>query len=152
MLRAIAAVLVLLGLCAAPSVAGPAGGGSGTINMTVCKPTTSASASDAPRATAADACGSDCESYVTPQAVCWSPATRFPRDPQWGTSDVLDVCVPSPGAQPPSVNRSFFASTDGTCTTRTDGFVVPTHQCVGPFGKPRPWGSFACDHAPVHAR
>eukprot|EP00586_Coscinodiscus_wailesii_P023797 CAMPEP_0172502152 /NCGR_PEP_ID=MMETSP1066-20121228/157160_1 /TAXON_ID=671091 /ORGANISM="Coscinodiscus wailesii, Strain CCMP2513" /LENGTH=46 /DNA_ID= /DNA_START= /DNA_END= /DNA_ORIENTATION= len=29
-----------------------------------------------------------------------------------------------------------------TCEDRTDKVMIPFNQCVGPFGDPRPWGTF----------
>ena len=39
--------------------------------------------------------------------------------------------------------RRAFYDTPGTCGAETDHFDVPLDQCVGPFGKPRPWGEFS---------
>eukprot|EP00040_Diaphanoeca_grandis_P042968 m.266547 g.266547 ORF g.266547 m.266547 type:complete len:138 (-) comp67975_c0_seq1:148-561(-) len=93
------------------------------VNMTVCK----------------EKCNSDCKTYFTPASSCYNPQVLFPRDPQWGSFDVLDECVSDR-----LLKRSFFSSTDGSCFNRTDGFDLPTNECVGPFGQPRPWGSFNC--------
>jgi hypothetical protein len=87
-------------------------------------------------------CSGDCKTYLTPSAKCYNPASLFPGDPQWGPFDVLDNCVMSNSLI--QVNRSFYLSTDGTCTNRTDGFVLPTIECIGPFGSPRPWGELRC--------
>ena len=100
-------------------------------NMTLCGPT------EPP-------CGVDCKSYSVPLSRCFSPSKIFPGDAQWGPFDIFDVCD---GRR---VSRSFYSSTDGSCRNRTDGFVIPTNQCVGPFGKPRPWGTFQCG-APLSA-
>ena len=86
-------------------------------------------------------CSSDCKTYRVPLAQCFSPALRYPGDEQWGPFDVIDICQGS------FLNRSFFATTDGSCRNRTDGFVVPLNECVGPFGKPRPFGKFSCTAA-----
>ncbi len=64
-------------------------------------------------------------------------------DATWGDFDILDVCELSGVV----VNRSFYASKDGTCSVRTDGYVLRTQQCVGPFGTPRPWGLFTCEQS-----
>ena len=117
----------------AASGRGGRGGGGGvaacsgacaSLNMTVCK----------------TRCSGGCVSYTTPVGRCWSPAKRYPHNPQWGTTDILDVCLDG-GRQ---VNRSFFASTNGTCMHHTGGFLLPTAACIGPFGPPRPWGTFVC--------
>lgn len=79
----------------------------------------------------------DCKKYVTPVDECYSPAALFPGDEQWGAFDARDVLSPA------GFTRSFFESTDGTCTSRDGaGIDLPLGECVGPFGKPRPWGSF----------
>ena len=85
-----------------------------------------------------DHCNSDCKAYTLPLARCFSPAVLFPGDPQWGKSDVLDTCNTT------HIHRTFYASADGTCENSTSDFAVPLNQCVGPFGKPRPWGTFSC--------
>ena len=93
-------------------------------NMTVCGPLAR--------------CTEDCKTYQPPLGACYSPPILWPRDSQWGSSDTFDECNAT------HLSRSFYASTDGTCATRTDGFDLPLHACVGPFGKPRPWGQFSC--------
>eukprot|EP01051_Picozoa_sp_SAG22_P001045 SAG22_NODE_36_length_27184_cov_65.870076_12_plen_211_part_00 len=105
--------------------AGGGGGGRGSENMTVCT----------------DKCSTGCKTYSPPLGKCYSPPKLWPGDVQWGTTDTLDVCNGT------HLDRSFFASTDGSCKARTDGFSLPLHTCVGPFGKPRPWGMFACTAA-----
>ena len=93
-------------------------------NMTVCGPI--------------GKCASDCKTYRPPLGRCYSPPLLFPADPQWGSSDVLDTCNST------HLRRSFYASADGSCKRKTGGFDLPLGVCVGPFGKPRPWGSFQC--------
>jgi hypothetical protein len=45
----------------------------------------------------------------------------------------------------PGLTREFFATKNGTCLGEpTDSFDLPLGVCVGPFGKPRPWGVFEC--------
>ena len=95
---------------------------------------------------AGEPCSNDCKSYSVPLAHCFSPPSRYPGDKQWGPFDVIDTCDGS------YLNRSFFASTDGSCRNRTDGFVVPLNQCIGPFGKPRPYGTFSCTLPPLSMR
>merc|ERR1719272_2140380 len=81
----------------------------------------------------------DPKTYLIPLEQCFSPAQLFPKDPQWGTSDTLDSCNRS------HITRQFFGTVDGTCKGPvTSSFTLPLHECVGPFGKPRPWGSFSC--------
>lgn len=95
-------------------------------NMTVCGPLAKCNPGD-------------CKTYHPPLGACYSPPVLWPCDIQWGSSDTLDTCNAT------HISRSFYASTDGSCTTRTDGFQLPLHECVGPFGKPRPWGQFSCE-------
>jgi len=86
----------------------------------------------------ADFCaGSDCKVYHSPLSTCYSGQERFPNDPSWGDIDFYDEIV---GGE--SLKRTMFASNDGTCVDETDSFSLPLHECVGPFGKPRPWGQF----------
>ena len=86
-----------------------------------------------------DRCSDDCKTYTVPVGECFSPPRLFPGDPQWGDADVLDTCNAT------HLDRSFFASRDGSCQNRTGGFDgLPLHQCIGPFGTPRPWGEFSC--------
>ena len=60
-------------------------------------------------------------------AGAMSSTVRNSNDPQWGAQDVRDVCDGG------MLNRSFFASTDGSCAGGpTDGFRVPVGACVGP--------------------
>jgi len=98
----------------------------GQLNMTLC------SASDS----------NDCKSYLVPVSQCYSPKRLFPRDPQWGPFDVFDVVFRNR-----SFIRSFYSSTDGICSNRTGSFTVPLGVRVGPFGKPRPTGTFLCSSA-----
>ena len=93
-----------------------------TEHMTVCK----------------SRCSGDCKTYAPPLNACYNPPSLWPGDPQWGTERILDRCNAT------HVSRSFFAATDINCKTRTDGFDLPLGECFGPFGKPRPWGSFTC--------
>ena len=86
-------------------------------------------------------CSSDCKTYHLPLMQCFSPPHLFPGDPQWGAEDVRDTCNAT------HLHRTFFASGDSSCTNMTDSFIVPLSECVGPFGKPRPWGTFTCGNA-----
>jgi hypothetical protein len=89
-------------------------------------------------------CTGDCASYVTPIAVCFSPKWLFPKDPLWGEGDILDIVDGDGEGQEvnSSFSRTIFESSDGTCRSSTDNFIVPLDVCVGPFDKPRPWGTF----------
>ena len=85
-----------------------------------------------------DHCHSDdCLSYAVPLGECFSPPQLWPGDPQWGEHDVLDACVNAT-----HFSRTFYASLDASCARETGGFVLPLRECIGPFGKPRPWGVF----------
>ena len=81
--------------------------------------------------------GSDCQSYLTPLSVCYNGQSLFPNDPSWGDVDFMDEIVDG------MLERSFFRTNDGTCTDETDNYSLPLEECVGPFGKPRPWGKFS---------
>ena len=81
--------------------------------------------------------GGDCQSYQTPLSVCYSGQSLFPNDPSWGDVDFVDEIVDG------MLERSLFRTNDGTCTDETDNFDLPLDECVGPFGKPRPWGKFS---------
>lgn len=75
--------------------------------------------------------------YHPPCGCCYSPPALWPGDHAWGDSDVLDDCSSD------GVTRRLYASTNGTCAgTATDRFELPLDVCLGPFGKPRPWGVF----------
>ena len=81
--------------------------------------------------------GSDCEFYMTLLSVCYNGQSLFPNDPSWGDVDLMDEIVDG------MLERSFFRTNDGTCTDETDHLSLPLEECVGPFGKPRPWGKFS---------
>ena len=86
-----------------------------------------------------DKCGGvDEKSYLTPVDVCYSPSKLFPGDRQWGVYDVRDSLTPLTRR----LRRAFYNTKDGSCGAETDHFDIPLDQCVGPFGKPRPWGEF----------
>jgi len=85
----------------------------------------------------ADKCGVlDCASYATILNSCYNGQTYFPESPDWSEFDILDEPI---GLI--EVRRSIFSSKDSSCTGPADTFVLPLHQCIGPFGDPRPWGS-----------
>ena len=81
--------------------------------------------------------GRDCRSYQTPLSDCYSGQSLFPNDPSWGDVDFMDEIVNG------MLERTIFGTNDGTCSDETDNFTLPLNQCVGPFGKPRPWGQFS---------
>merc|ERR1712224_832970 len=78
----------------------------------------------------------DSKAYLVPLGTCYNPGERFQNDQQWGESDVLDM------VEDGILNRSFFLSANGSCAGFTSGFQLPLGECLGPFGKPRPWGRF----------
>lgn len=75
--------------------------------------------------------------YTSPLRTCNNPTVLFPGDPQWGTVDWFDTYK-----NDTEFRRTFYASTDGTCTTPTDTFTIPLRVKVGPMGDPRPCGYF----------
>lgn len=87
-----------------------------------------------------DMCHWDCQSYVTPLDTCFSSRNLFPNDPSWSDGwDILDTIV----LDQAMLHRIIYSSQDGTCTgTDPDSFDIPLNECVGPFGAPRPWGTF----------
>lgn len=93
-------------------------------------------------------CVQDCRTFVTPMHQCYNGKQLFPVDPSWSTFDILDIAVAmadndNENANEISFERFIFDSTDATCRGNVvDYFVLPTDTCVGPFGEPRPWGTF----------
>lgn len=88
----------------------------------------------------ADRCNADCKSYITPVSECYNSGDMFPNDPSWSAGlDVLDSVICQ------RLTRTIFQTSNGSCTTSDsdDRFLIPLEECVGPFGKPRPWGIFA---------
>eukprot|EP00930_Biecheleria_cincta_P038013 TRINITY_DN26114_c0_g1_i1.p1 TRINITY_DN26114_c0_g1~~TRINITY_DN26114_c0_g1_i1.p1 ORF type:complete len:534 (-),score=52.77 TRINITY_DN26114_c0_g1_i1:37-1638(-) len=86
-------------------------------------------------------CSADAEriKYSPPVGRCYSPRELWPQDQAWGSHDIIDSCDGS------TLVRQFYASTDGTCAGMiTDSIEIPLKECVGPFGRPRPWGVFDC--------
>jgi len=91
-------------------------------NMTVC----------------ATRCTAGCKTYIIPFEMCYAPPSLFPDDPQWGPFDCLDTHNGT------HFTRRIYGSQHAKCDgTPTDSFTVGLGECVGPFGRPRPWGSFA---------
>ena len=86
--------------------------------------------------------GYDCKSYITPINECYSSSRLFPNDPSWSGKDVYDtisIC------RTQTLTRTIYDTENGTCHSSNstgDKFHIPLNECVGPFGKPRPWGSF----------
>ena len=87
--------------------------------------------------TCASNCTTDCISYATPLGQCYQPSVLFPNDSQWGTVDTLDSYI-----NDNTIKRTFYESTNGTCSIVTTEFMIPLHEKVGPIGDPRPCGEF----------
>jgi hypothetical protein len=82
----------------------------------------------------------DCKSYLTPMSTCYNGQQLFPLDPSWGELDIWDELLTDL-----EFRRSFFPSRNVTCSApRTDVYTLPLNECVGPFGRPKPWGRFSC--------
>jgi hypothetical protein len=103
--------------------------GTPNLNMTIC----------------VDKCaGESCKTYVTPIDQCYSSSLLFPNDPSWSGKDLRDVII----CETQTLLRTIFDTENGTCrggssTTSEDKFRIPLNECVGPFGEPRPWGTFS---------
>lgn len=86
----------------------------------------------------ADKCaGENCKTYFTPINTCYSSSRLFPNDPSWSGKDFRDDLVCQ------TLVRTIFDTENSTCHNVTDTFEIPMNECVGPFGKPRPWGIFS---------
>ena len=88
----------------------------------------------------ADKCVDDnCIDYITPINECFSSTRLFPNDPSWSGKDVRDII----SSQTQILVRTIFDTENGTCYgSGNDLFRIPLNECVGPFGRPRPWGIF----------
>eukprot|EP00929_Paragymnodinium_shiwhaense_P113081 TRINITY_DN81349_c0_g1_i1.p2 TRINITY_DN81349_c0_g1~~TRINITY_DN81349_c0_g1_i1.p2 ORF type:complete len:169 (-),score=16.60 TRINITY_DN81349_c0_g1_i1:296-802(-) len=91
----------------------------------------------------------DPEVFHPPLDTCFNPRKLWPasKSEAWGASDVLDQC--NAGV---SVLRTFYDSTDGSCSGIRDTYTLPLGVCLGPFGAPRPWGVFECGGADAGLR
>ena len=108
----------------------------------------------------------DCQTYLTPIRTCYSSSKLFPEDPSWSGYDIFDAIVPtSTNTRRRSTSstvvstqtnntaagtslllvRTIYQTTNGTCVPSSQDVVfrLELQQCVGPFGRPRPWGIFA---------
>ena len=87
-----------------------------------------------------DKCGNDdCMIYITPIDKCFSSTWLFPNDPSWSGKDIRDRIA----ERTRTLVRTIFDTENGTCRgSANDVFHIPLNECVGPFGKPRPWGIF----------
>ena len=81
---------------------------------------------------------SNCKTYMTPIDICYSSDRLFPHDPSWSGKDVRDIIT----SQTQTLVRTIFFTENSTCNGSQDTFHIPLNECVGPFGKPRPWGVF----------
>jgi len=112
-------------------------------------------------------CSNHCQIYETPFTTCYNGHMLFPHDPSWSVWDIRDeelqeppqheqqhhhppnnstTPLASPRQLPQSqqFQRSFYATHDSSCQGEpTDVYILPLEECVGPFGKPRPWGTFS---------
>eukprot|EP00555_Chaetoceros_dichaeta_P002431 CAMPEP_0198251670 /NCGR_PEP_ID=MMETSP1447-20131203/2428_1 /TAXON_ID=420782 /ORGANISM="Chaetoceros dichaeta, Strain CCMP1751" /LENGTH=188 /DNA_ID=CAMNT_0043936749 /DNA_START=8 /DNA_END=574 /DNA_ORIENTATION=- len=94
-------------------------------------------------------CSNNCTQYDTPVSQCYNgrDLESYPFDDNttnpFGVYDVLDDAIFGHHG-PVAFKRSFFASTNGSCSgSVTDLFnYIPLDECVGPFGPPRPCGTF----------
>lgn len=106
-------------------------------------------------------CKNDCILFQTPINKCFNGKSLFPDDSDvWGEYDVYDmVTIPSADDEESrnlrrrgehTFKRYFFKTIDSSCggnesvnvEMATDKYVLPLEKCVGPFGPPRPWGTF----------
>mmetsp|Transcript_2737 Transcript_2737/g.5630 ORF Transcript_2737/g.5630 Transcript_2737/m.5630 type:complete len:129 (-) Transcript_2737:29-415(-) len=78
--------------------------------------------------------------YKIPVSTCYNPQVEFPDDngDVWGATDVYDECNDR------YLKRTFYSSSDGTCTNATDTYTLVYDTCLGPFGEEYPWGVFSC--------
>lgn len=82
--------------------------------------------------------GGDCKTYITPIDECYSSSFLFPGDPSWSGKDLVDAI----DCDTQTLVRTIFDTENSTCLGNEDRFLIPLNECVGPFGKPRPWGIF----------
>lgn len=100
-----------------------------------------------------DKCFGECENYLTPMEQCYNGHKLFPpfqieqahgqnRSNPYGKYDIFDEVIKNSEEIVVAIKRSFFESTDSACENATGSFEqIPLQVCVGPFGKPLPWGS-----------
>lgn len=79
--------------------------------------------------------------YSIQNSSCYNPQALFPDDKGdvWGENDIMDECDDR------RLVRTFYSSTDGSCTNSTDSYKLEYDTCLGPFGPTYPWGVFNCD-------
>ena len=83
-------------------------------------------------------CTDSSREYTSYLHTCHNAQTLFPDDPQWGPFDWYDSY--KNGSD--EFTRTFYKSTNGTCTTPSETFSIPINVKVGPMGDPRPCGIF----------
>eukprot|EP00536_Pseudo-nitzschia_multiseries_P009019 jgi/Psemu1/306245/fgenesh1_kg.244_\ len=87
----------------------------------------------------ADKCaGENSKSYLTPVNECYNSRALFPNDPSWSGKDVHDTI----DVQNQMLFRTIYDTVDASCRGVGDEIPIPLNACVGPFGRPRPWGIF----------
>ena len=100
----------------------------------------------------------NCVIFQTPIQTCFNGRTLFPHDMDhsWGPYDIYDELIHHPYNQRIAYfHRYFFLTRDSSCaqdrtkknisidlSKAADVYKLPLEICVGPFGKPRPWGEF----------
>ena len=132
-----------------------------TMCSTKCGEDSSATASDENKE-------KDCQTYLTPIRTCYSSSKLFPEDPSWSGYDMFDTLVPTSDTRRRSTRspntvvstqtnntaagtsllllvRTIYQTINGTCVPSSQDtvFRLELQQCVGPFGRPRPWGLFS---------
>ena len=91
-------------------------------------------------------CLANCTQYLSPVKKCYNGQNLVPSssDNPFGAQDILDEVIHNRNAPPKAFKRLFFDSTNGSCSGKiTDSFnYIPLNECIGPFGPPRPCGTF----------
>lgn len=89
----------------------------------------------------ADFCDDVGASYETNLEDCYNGASLF-NDEDWGDFDIFDA-VASDDEDIFVLHRTFYDSNSSVCEHPVDYYILPIDECVGPFGKPHPWGRFS---------
>eukprot|EP00039_Didymoeca_costata_P012568 m.181673 g.181673 ORF g.181673 m.181673 type:complete len:118 (-) comp15515_c0_seq15:119-472(-) len=85
-------------------------------------------------------CHDNCKVYTAPNNICYNPKRLFHNDSQWGDYDIIDKCE----LLGKVIKRCFYTSKNDSCVDESDCYTLQADICVGPFGKPRPWGTLTC--------
>lgn len=97
-------------------------------------------------------CTGECRSYTTPlNSTCYNGQSLFPGDPSWGNVDVMDAIVDGEDGRAVLERNFFDASNTSACLGPSDLYTLPLNECVGPFGRPRPWGTFSLVASKIEA-